>query len=71
MEHIPRRNPMACEAPAGPQMSKAIGPSMVMKHPSKRPMTRANTIMASNLRSPKKGAAVSSIVHRPMETKLT
>ena len=71
MEHIPRRKPMACEAPAGPQMSKAIGPSMVMKHPSKRPMTRANTIMASNLRSPKKGAAVRSIVHRPMETKLT
>ena len=34
---------MAYPAPAGPQMSKAIGPSIVMKQPSKTPMIRQNT----------------------------
>lgn len=38
MEHIPRRKPMACVAPLRPQMSKAIGPSNDMKHPSNSPI---------------------------------
>ena len=44
--HIPRMNPMPCDAPAGPQMSYAIGPNIVIKHPSKSPIIREITIIA-------------------------
>ncbi len=36
------RWPMAWPAPAGPQMSKAMGPIMEMKHPSNRPLMQQN-----------------------------
>ena len=52
-------------------MSKAIGPSMVMKQPSKTPMIRQKTIIASYTFDPKWGATTSNMVHRPMETKET
>ena len=48
MEHNPKRNPTAWEAPAGPQMSYAMGPSIVIKQPSKMPIINENTIMDSN-----------------------
>jgi hypothetical protein len=37
MEQSPSKNPTACEAPEGPQRSYAIGPSIVIKQPSKMP----------------------------------
>lgn len=43
MEHMARRHPMACEAPAGPTMSKAMGPRREMKQPSKRPIPSTTT----------------------------
>jgi hypothetical protein len=47
MEQRLSKKPMACEAPAGPTMSKAMGPSREMKQPSNRPMMRAKMISAS------------------------
>ena len=44
MEQMPRRKPMAWPAPAVPQMSKAMGPSIVMKQPSKMPSMRQAAI---------------------------
>ena len=52
-------------------MSKAMGPSIVMKQPSKTPMMRQKTIMASYTLPPNWGAATSSIVHSTIETKET
>ena len=37
MEQSPSKNPTAWEAPEGPQRSYAIGPSIVIKQPSKMP----------------------------------
>ena len=39
MEQRPRMKPIPWAAPTGPQISKAMGPNMVMKQPSKNPMT--------------------------------
>ena len=68
MEQSPSKNPIAWDAPEGPQISKAIGPSIVMKHPSKSPMIKENKIMDSKLNPSKNGAAVNNMVHIPMET---
>ena len=44
------RNPMACDAPAGPTSSNAIGPSSEMKQPSNNPMARTMATRSGNER---------------------
>lgn len=64
IEQKASKHPMACDAPAVPTISKAMGPSREMKQPSNRPMNNAITM--------KKGmalAAVISIVRVPMQKK--
>ena len=69
MAHNPRMNPMPCDAPAGPQISYAIGPNIVIKQPSNSPMIREKIIMAGYAKPPKCTATVKSIVHKPIDMK--
>lgn len=62
IEHKARRHPMACEAPLGPTMSKAMGPRREMKQPSKRPIPSTMT-----MKNAKWLAAVRTIVREPMQ----
>ena len=43
--NIPSRKPIACEASAGPTISKAMGPSRHTKMPSQIPITKLITII--------------------------
>nr|CAD7198043.1 unnamed protein product [Timema douglasi] len=49
MEQNPKRKPMACVAPLCPQISNAIGPSKLMKHPSNIPIHKAMTTSRAKL----------------------
>ena len=57
-EHSPRTNPIACDAPIGPQIYTAIGPNIVEKQPSNKPITRANTIKEAYEYAPNMSADV-------------
>lgn len=57
---------MACEAPTGPTMSKAMGPRREMKQPSKRPIPSTMKMKTAMWL-----AAVRSIVRVPMQKKET
>lgn len=48
----------------GPTMSKAMGPSREMKHPSKKPIPRAR-----HTKNQKLDHAVNSIVNKPIQKK--
>lgn len=62
IEHMARRHPMACEAPAWPTISKAMGPRREMKQPSKRPIPSTMTMKNAMWL-----AVVSSIVSVPIQ----
>ena len=66
MEQSPSKNPIAWDAPEGPQISKAIGPSIVIKHPSKRPIKSAKIIIDPHSKPVNFGAAVNNIVQSPV-----
>ena len=69
IELRPRINPMACDTPRGPQICTAIGPIIVEKQPSNKPITSENTIRDTYAYDPKKGAVVSNIVQQPIKMK--
>ena len=48
-ENIPRIKPMACDAPTGPTMSKAMGPMRQTNTPSQIPITRVMAIRPPKL----------------------
>ena len=65
MEQIPCKDPTAWDAPLGPQILKAIGLWVVMKHPSKRPIINARQIMNSNSNPVSFGATKSNVAQVP------
>ena len=67
--HIPRINPIPCDAPEGPHIPYAIGPNIVMKQPSNKPSIRERMTIDGYVATDRNGDAVKSIVHIPMEIK--
>lgn len=61
MEDMASRQPMDCDAPLGPTISKAMGPRRDKKQPSKRPIIRVMTMKNEKLL-----AMTKSIVRLPM-----
>ena len=49
-------------------MPYAIGPNIVMKHPSNKPSSKERMTMEGYAATPSNGDAVKSIVHMPVET---
>ena len=88
IDSSPWKNPNPCDAPAGPQMSKAKihfklqsevffnpkltyrSPYKETKHPSNIPKVKVAVIIVSKGNA-KNGAALRSIIHKPMNTRAT